>query len=99
MYYYTKNLKFLLAKLKNRFRISISRSLNKILGLIQNNLFTEEKKDSRFRKNGVKMQAKQKKKLISLVESQTWEYLTLNSKQTAIFFRHFQNISISLLLS
>ena len=61
MYYYTKNLKFLLAKLKNRFRISISRFLNKVLGLIQNDLLTEEKKDPRFRNNGVKMQAKQRK--------------------------------------
>lgn len=61
MYYYTKNLKFLLAKLKNRFRISISRFLNKVLGLIQNDFFTEEKKDSRFGNNGVKMQAKQRK--------------------------------------
>lgn len=61
MYYYTKNLKFLLAKLKNRFRISISRFLNKVLGLIQNDIFTEEKKDPCFRNNGVKMQAKQRK--------------------------------------
>ena len=61
MYYYTKNLKFLLAKLNNRFRISISRFLNKVLGLIQNDLFTEEKKDPRFIKNGVKLQAKQRK--------------------------------------
>ena len=61
MYYYTKNLKFLLAKLNNRFRISISRFLNKVLGLIQNDLSTEEKKDPRFRKNGVTMQAKQRK--------------------------------------
>jgi hypothetical protein len=61
MYYYTKNLKFLLAKLKNRFRISISRFLNKVLGLIQNDLLTEEKKNPRFRNKGVKMQAKQRK--------------------------------------
>ena len=29
--------------------------------MIQNDLFTEEKKDPRFRNNGVKMQAKQRK--------------------------------------